>query len=55
MWQYIYCTPLMAVLPQAGNAQTEALERDVVAGWQPWISGERLRIDQSTLISMGRR
>jgi hypothetical protein len=55
MWQYIYCTPLMAVLPQSGNAQTEVLERDVVDGWQPWISGEKLRIVQSALISMGRR
>jgi len=55
MWQYIYCTPLMAVLPQSGNAQTEALERDVVAGWEPWATGDGMRYDQSTLVSSGRR
>jgi ubiquinone/menaquinone biosynthesis C-methylase UbiE len=55
MWQYIYCTPLMAVLPQSGNAHTEALERDVVAGWQRWDSGDGLRFEQSTLVSSGRR
>ena len=55
MWQYIYSTPLMALLPQSGNAQTEALERDVVAGWQPWASGDGLRYEQATLLSNGRR
>ena len=55
MWQYIYCTPLMALLPQSGNAQTEALERDVVAGWQPWASGDGLRYEQSSLFSTARR
>ena len=55
MWQYIYCTPLMALLPQSGNAQTEALERDVVAGWEPWTSGDGLRCEQANLVGSGRR
>jgi ubiquinone/menaquinone biosynthesis C-methylase UbiE len=55
MWQYIVCTPLMALLPQSGNARTKALEADVVAGWQPWVSGEGMRHEQSTLISSARR
>jgi ubiquinone/menaquinone biosynthesis C-methylase UbiE len=55
MWQYIYCTPLMAALPQSGNAQTEALEREVVAGWQPWASDDGLRYEQSSLVSSARR
>ena len=55
MWQYIYCTPLMAVLPQSGTPQTEALERDVVAAWQPWASGEGLRCEQSCLFSAAHR
>lgn len=55
MWQYIYCTPLMALLPQSGNAQTEALERDVVTGWKPWASGEGMRCDQAALVSSARR
>ena len=55
LWQYIYCTPLMAVLPQSGTAQTEALERDVVAGWAPWVSGKGLRLEQSCLFSAAHR
>jgi hypothetical protein len=45
----------MALLPQSGNAQTEALERDVVAGWQPWASGDGMRYEQSVLVSDARR
>ena len=55
MWQYVACTPLMAILPQSGNAQTEALERDVVAAWEPWSSADGLRYEQSTLFSSARR
>jgi SAM-dependent methyltransferase len=55
MWQYIYCTPLMAMVPQSGNAQTEALERDVIAGWAPWATGDGMRYDQSNLVGSGRR
>jgi ubiquinone/menaquinone biosynthesis C-methylase UbiE len=55
MWQYISCTPLMAVLPQSGNAQTEALEREVAEGWQPWSSGDGLVYDQANLVGTARR
>ena len=55
MWQYIYCTPLMALLPQSGNAQTTALEREVVAEWQPWVVGDGIRCEQAVLVSAGRR
>lgn len=55
MWQYIYCTPLMALLPQSGNAQTEALERDMVAGWAPWATEDGMRYDQSNLVASARR
>jgi SAM-dependent methyltransferase len=55
MWQYISCTPLMAVLPPSGNSQGEALEHDVVAGWEPWKHGDGLRYEQPTLISSARR
>jgi ubiquinone/menaquinone biosynthesis C-methylase UbiE len=55
MWQYIYCTPLMALLPQSGNAQTVALERDVVAGWQPWVTGDGITYEQAVLVSSAQR
>ena len=55
MWQYIYLTPLMALLPQSGNAQTAALERDVVAAWKPWSTGDGMSYEQSVLVSSARR
>jgi ubiquinone/menaquinone biosynthesis C-methylase UbiE len=55
MWQYIACTPLMAILQQASNAQTAALEREVVEGWQPWATDDGLQYEQSVLITTGRR
>lgn len=55
MWHYISCTPLMALLSRSPNAQVEALEREVVGSWKPWIHGEGLQYEQSTLISHARR
>ena len=55
MWQYIHCTPLMAMLPQSGNAQTEALEKAVVAGWEPWVTGAGMSCEQSVLVVSARR
>ena len=55
MWQYIYCTPLMALVPQSDKAVTDALEREVESGWQPWASGEGMQYEQSVLVSAGRR
>ncbi|MGI9042513.1 MAG: class I SAM-dependent methyltransferase [Gemmatimonadaceae bacterium] len=55
MWQYIYCTPLMALLPQSGTPQTTALERAVVSGWQPWDTGNGMTCEQSVLVSSASR
>ncbi len=55
MWQYIACTPLMTLLPKSGNAQTEALEREVVAQWQPWATEDGMRNKQSCVFSIARR
>ena len=55
MWQYIACTPLMTLLPKTGNAQTEALERDVVAQWQRWATEDGMRNEQSCVFSIARR
>jgi len=55
MWQYIHCTPLMALVPQSGDARTTALERAVVAGWQPWATGDGMSYDQSVLVGSARK
>lgn len=54
MWQYIASTPLIAVLPQSGNAQTEALEREVEAGWAQWATDDGMRYEQASLFTTGR-
>jgi hypothetical protein len=55
MWQYIYCTPLMSLLTESGAANTDALERAVVAGWQPWVADHGMRYEQSVLAASARR
>lgn len=54
VWQYISSTPLMTMLPQLNPAQTEALEHDVDAGWEPWVSGAGPRFEQSCAFSVAR-
>ena len=55
MWQYIHCTPLRGILAEVSPTQTEALEQDVVAGWQPWTTGDEIRVQQGALIATGHR
>ena len=55
MWQYIHCTPLMALVPQSGAARNAALERAVVAAWQPCMSGDGMSYEQSVLVGTARR
>jgi hypothetical protein len=37
LWEYVHSTPLASAVSQADDARREALERDVVAGWQPYV------------------
>jgi ubiquinone/menaquinone biosynthesis C-methylase UbiE len=55
MWQYIHCTPLAGLVSQFNREQTEALERDLVAGWEPWTTEDGMRFEQTNLVSSGRR
>ena len=47
LWQYLYSTPLAEVLTQTGEAQREALEREVSAKWQKFVA------DDSMLLQVG--
>jgi ubiquinone/menaquinone biosynthesis C-methylase UbiE len=47
LWQYLYSTPLAEAIAQAGAAKREALERDVCAKWQEFVS------DGSMLLQVG--
>ena len=55
MWQYIYCTPLMTVVPQPGTAQADTLERAVAEGWQLWTTGTGMSHEQAVLVASARR
>lgn len=55
LWQYIYCTPLMGIVPKLEAAQIEALEREMTEGWQPWATDEGTRFESSALITSARR
>jgi hypothetical protein len=55
LWQYVQCTPLAAQLAEADHALLESLERDVVAGWQPWTTATGMRYDQGMIVATARR
>jgi SAM-dependent methyltransferase len=55
MWQYVHCTPLMALVPPEGDPRAAALEADVVAGWQPWVTKDGMTYEQSVMIANARR
>ena len=37
LWQYVSSTPLAAAVAQIDDAGRAALERDVMAGWRPFV------------------
>ncbi len=55
LWQYIYCTPLAGPVAQASDEQRAALERDIVARWQPFVQDGGLRYDQEILVATARK
>ena len=55
MWQYIHSTPLAGLISGLSAAQTEALERDVVAGFAPWTTDDGIQYEQANLVSSARR
>lgn len=54
LWQYVHCTPLTGMLPEDREAIV-ALESDVVAGWQPWSTGDGLTYEQGMVIATASR
>jgi SAM-dependent methyltransferase len=55
LWQYVYCTPLTALLADADTELLGAIERDVVAGWQPWVRDDGLTYKQGMLVLTARK
>jgi SAM-dependent methyltransferase len=54
LWQYVNVTPLAPLVAQAPAAAQQALEDAAVAGWQPYVEGGRLVVEQPMVIAGGR-
>jgi len=55
LWQYVGSTPLAAVVAEADGKARSALEREVVAGWQDFRSGDGMNCPQRVVIATARR
>jgi len=53
LWQYIHSTPLGPALNGAAEAKRAALERDVVARWQPFAVDGGMRLEVGMTIATG--
>ena len=55
LWQYVGSTPLAPVVTAADGEARSALEREVVAGWQAFGSGDGMRYRQRVVVATARR
>jgi ubiquinone/menaquinone biosynthesis C-methylase UbiE len=55
LWQYVHSTPLARSVSGVGGETLEALERDVVAAWQPWSLNGVMSYEQGMLTVTGQR
>lgn len=55
LWQYVNLTPMGPVVAQAPDSAKTALERDVVAGWQPYLEDGAAVADQPMVIATARK
>lgn len=54
LWQYVAGTPLAAVVAQAEDEARSALEREVVAEWQDFRSGDGMHYQQRVVTATAR-
>jgi ubiquinone/menaquinone biosynthesis C-methylase UbiE len=55
LWHYVGCTPMSEMVAPPGDPRSDALERDVVEAWQPWVRNDGMRCEQSVLVATARR
>jgi len=55
LWQYVHSTPLATAVARIDDVGRAALERDVVAGWQPFVNGGTLAEDVPVVLTTGRK
>jgi SAM-dependent methyltransferase len=54
LWQYINLTPMGPFVAQASARAQEAMERQVVESWQPFIGNDVVSIDLPMVVASGR-
>jgi hypothetical protein len=55
LWQYINLTPMGPLVAQADTTAQEALEREVVESWQPFVRNGTMSINLPVVVASGRR
>jgi ubiquinone/menaquinone biosynthesis C-methylase UbiE len=55
LWQYVHSTPLAGAATQLDEERRTALEREVVAGWQPFIEDGSLVLQVGITVATARK
>ena len=55
LWQYLNLTPMGPLVARAGTRAQEALEREVVESWQPFVRNGTMSINLPVVVASGRR
>ena len=55
LWQYVSSTPLAAPISASDDERRAALEREVVANWQPFLENDGLLAEQSITVATARK
>ena len=55
LWQYVHSTPLTAAVAEIDEVSRAALERDVVAAWQPFVEGAALSLAANAVLTTARK
>lgn len=54
-WQYVHASPLAGALAHLDDEQRDTLEREIVAGWQPFVEDGSLTMHVRAVIATARR
>jgi hypothetical protein len=55
LWQYLNLTPMGPLVAQASGRAQEAMERQVIKSWQPFIRNDAISINLPMVVASGRR
>ena len=55
LWQYVHSTPLAAAAARLDEPGRRRLERDVVAGWQPYVENGGLVLEIAITVATAQK